>query len=148
MRNNNRKIYVLLLLLPFVMITACKVSYDSMLQDFNNKYFAPAAQKDLSVNDEGFEADGMLAPYYDFYEGYSSSLAGPADAAAYSWKTPVPDSEPVEYRELCKERVFNFMPGKDFATGSETKVILTVTNNAGTEYIDSTIIRINRQLPI
>ena len=148
MRITNRRFYVLLLLSIFGMFTACKVSYDSMLQDFNNKYFTPAAQKDLSVNDEGFEAETMLSPYYDFYEDYASSLTAPADAAAYSWKTPLPDSEPVEYRELCNERVYNFMPGKDFAAGSEIKVILTVTSNSGAEYIDSTIIRINRQLPI
>ena len=139
---------VLLLVYCLFALSACGISYDSMLQDFNKSYFSPEPEKERSVNDDDFEADKMLELAYDFYEGYASSLVAPADAASYSWTTPKSNTKPVEYKELCKERIYNFMPGKDFAVGSEIKVILTVTNTAGAEYIDSTIVRINRELPI
>ena len=129
-------------------ISACSISYDSMLEDFNKEYFAPEHKKEKSVNDSGFKAETMLEPSYDFYEGYASSLIAPADAASYNWKTPKANTEPVEYKELSRERIYSFMPGKDFEAGSEIKLILTVTSQTGAEYIDTTIVRINRNLPI
>lgn len=129
-------------------ISACDITYDSMLRDFNKEYFAPEHKKEKSVNDADFKAETMLEPSYDFYEGYVSSLTAPADAASYSWKTPKANVETPEYKELGKDRVFSFMPGKDFEAGSEIKVILTVTSKTGAEYIDTTIVRINRNLPI
>ena len=150
-----RKIKVKISCLSLVMFcfllisfSACKNSYDSMLEDFNQTYFSPENKKENSVNDDAFEADKMLNLTYDFYKDYASSLVGPADAVSYSWTTPKPNTKPVEYKELCKERIFNFMPGKDFAVGTETKLILTVTDANGTEYIDSTIVRINREFPM
>ncbi len=143
------RIALMLLFSIFIIsLTACKNSYDTMLEDFNKKYFAAENGSDKSIEDSSFVAEDMLAPVYDFYEGYSSSLLAPADAASYLWKSPKENTSPLEYKELCKEREFSFMPGKDFAVGSETKVILTVTSKEGTEYIDTTIIRINRDLPI
>ncbi len=148
MKTKFRIALMLLLFIFSISLTACKNTYDTMLEDFNKKYFAAESGKDTSVEDDSFIAEDMLSPVYDFYEGYSSSLLAPADAASYLWKSPKENTSPVEYKELCKEREFSFMPGRDFAVGSETKVILTVTSKSGTEYIDTTIIRINRDLPI
>ena len=79
---------------------------------------------------------------------FESSIVAPAGAVKYSWIIPLENTSPVQYKEVCTKQIYDFMPGKDYAVGSETKLILTVTDESGTEYIDSTIIKINRELPV
>lgn len=148
MKKVNRIISILIFLLFLPLIfSSCSGSYDDMLHDFNDSFFS-AEFHEKSIYDDDFVAEEMLELKYDFYEGFESSLSAPAGAVKYSWTIPKENTMPVEYSQVCTEQTYTFMPGKDYEAGSETKLILTVTDENGTEYIDSTIIKINRELPV
>lgn len=149
MKTINRSIFILIFPVFFLALifSSCSGSYEDMLEDFNDSFFSAEFQE-KSIYDDDFDAEEMLELKYDFYEGFESSLSAPAGAAKYSWTIPKENTMPVEYRQVCTEQTYSFMPGKDYEAGSETKLILTVTDENGTEYIDSTIIKINRELPV
>ena len=138
---------ILMIFTVLTLFVSCKSSYDELLEDFNNQYFS-LEYKEKTIFDDDFVAEDMLELKYDFYDGYVSSIVAPAGAVKYSWIIPLENTSPVQYKEVCTKQIYDFMPGKDYAVGSETKLILTVTDESGTEYIDSTIIKINRELPV
>ncbi len=125
----------------FVSISACSNSYNEMIDGFNAKYFSltPTPPIENSINDSGFNQETMLEVRYTFIEGYESTLPAPLGGASYSWKKMKHDGT-FEEPALCEERIFTFVPEESFEINAETKLVLTVTNEAGTEYIDTTII--------
>lgn len=136
-------VFVLILSISF---TSCKnvnnpKSYDEMLQVYNSKYFSltPTDPIEKNINDSDFNQSSMLDLRYTFIEGYESTLAAPVGGAKYLWQKQNHDGTFAE-TPLCEKRIYNFAPEEDFEINAETKLVLTVTNNSGTEYIDTTII--------
>ena len=81
----------------------------------------------------------MLELRYTFIQGYESMLVAPAGASSYLWKIQNSDGT-MQEDSLCEERIYTFIPEEDFEINAETKLVLTVTSESGTEYIDTTII--------
>ena len=116
-------------------------SYDEMLQIYNSKYFSltPTDPIEKKITDPGFTQESMLENRYTLIQGYETPLVAPMGGARYLWQKQNDDGTYVE-PALCQERVYSFIPEDDFELNAETKLVLTVTNEAGTEYIDTTII--------
>lgn len=116
-------------------------SYDEMLQSYNSKYFSltPTDPIEKKITDSGFTQESMLENRYTLIQGYEASLVAPMGGARYLWQKQNADGTYAE-PALCEERIYSFIPEDDFELNAETKLVLTVTNEAGTEYIDTTII--------
>lgn len=124
-----------------LLISACSNSYDEMIDGFNKKYFSltPTPPIEKRITDANFAQETMLELRYTFIQGYESTLVAPAGASSYLWKIQNSDGT-MQEESLCEERIYTFIPEEDFEINAETKLVLTVTNEAGTEYIDTTII--------
>ena len=116
-------------------------SYDEMLQDYNSKYFTltPTPPIEKRITDSNFNQDSMLEFRYTFIEGYEATLVAPLGGAKYSWIKLKHDGT-FEDSPVCEKRIYDFVPEKDFEINTETKLVLTVTDESGTEYIDTTLI--------
>lgn len=139
------KLKILLPLIIFIQIfalTSCGNSYDSMLKNFNDKYFSqePVPVEEETILDDDFDPDKMLERTYAFVDGFQTSLAAPAGAASYDWSIKDKKSKEGEAKSVCNKQVFDFMPGKFFKAGEESTLVLTVTDTSGTEYIDTAVI--------
>ena len=139
-------LFVVSILLLALSFSSCKhsytaKSYDDMLQVYNSKYFSltPTDPIENKITDAGFSQESMLEIRYTFIQGYETTLVAPAGGTTYSWKIQNSDGT-MQDESLCEERVYTFIPEEDFKLNAETKLVLTVTNDAGTEYIDTTII--------
>ena len=135
------------LFLSALFCSACKNNYDIMVQDFNKEFCVPDSKKipENSINEDGFVATSMLLPRYLFKEGYEVTLQAPSGGKTYNWELvnsvrgkTIKESE--EKTSVCNKQSYSFMPGEDFTIGTENKLVLTVTDDSGTEYIDTTII--------
>ena len=122
-------------------ISACSNSYDEMIDGFNKKYFSltPTPPIEKRITDANFAQETMLELRYTFIQGYESMLVAPAGASSYLWKIQNSDGT-MQEDSLCEERIYTFIPEEDFEINAETKLVLTVTSESGTEYIDTTII--------
>ena len=122
-------------------ISACSNSYDEMIDGFNKKYFSltPTPPIEKRITDANFAQETMLELRYTFIQGYESTLVAPAGASSYLWKIQNSDGT-MQEESLCEERIYTFIPEEDFEINAETKLVLTVTSESGTEYIDTTII--------
>jgi len=157
MKKIKQLLFSVFILFNGLLISSCANGYDEMLEDFNKENFSlePTAPKETSINAEGFKPESMLERRYTFYVDYEASLTAPAGGAEYKWVVEKASSEDgsnaggssgaVVRETVCTKRTYNFMPGRDFKTNTETKLVLTVTDSSGTEYIDTAlIIVINR----
>ncbi len=129
-------------------ITACNNSYDSLIEQFNQKYFQPE-QIDIepySVKNSGFNPSEMLMPVYTFSEGVCLILEAPQDATSYSWTLVQSDGSS---EELGNERFLIYQTPGLFKVREENDLVLTVTvtdaNGNVTEYIDRSVIIIRSQ---
>ena len=140
-----KKVLRLVLMISIISLTlfisACSNSYDEMIDGFNKKYFSltPTPPIEKRITDANFAQETMLELRYTFIQGYESTLVAPAGASSYLWKIQNSDGT-MQAESLCEERIYTFIPEEDFEINAETKLVLTVTNEAGTEYIDTTII--------
>ena len=139
--------------LSAIFFSACKnsvdeKSYEEMIVQFDSNNFTPYSKPapDFSITASGFVASDMLEPRYFLKEGFNTSLIAPTGGASYKWELVTRETdgrtgEKTEVRTvMSNERIFAFVPGEDFAVGTEHKLVLTVTDSSGTEYIDTTII--------
>lgn len=139
---------VISIFITAVFVSGCKNSYDNMVQDFNKENCIPESKKihEYSINDADFDANSMLLPRYFFKDGYEVTLTAPSGGKNYNWelinnvKGEKILQENEEKKSVCTKQSFSFMPGEDFVIGTENKLVLTVTDNTGTEYIDTTIV--------
>ena len=131
-----------------LLMISCSSSYDTMVQDFNKDYCVPESKPmpENSITEPGFVADSMLQPRYLFKDGYEVSLTAPSGGKSYNWElvykvtSKYSSEEKEERKSICSKQSYSFMPGEDFAIGTENKLVLTVTDESGTEYIDTTIV--------
>ena len=140
-----KKVLRLVLMISVISLTlfisACSNSYDEMIDGFNKKYFSltPTPPIEKRITDANFAQETMLELRYTFIQGYESTLVAPAGASSYLWKIQNSDGT-MQEESLCEERIYTFIPEEVFEINAETKLVLTVTSEAGTEYIDTTII--------
>ena len=140
-----KKVLRLVLMISVISLTlfisACSNSYDEMIDGFNKKYFSltPTPPIEKRITDANFAQETMLELRYTFIQGYESTLVAPAGASSYLWKIQNSDGT-MQEDSLCEERIYTFIPEEDFEINAETKLVLTVTSESGTEYIDTTII--------
>lgn len=129
-------------LLIFLLIFSCTNSYEQMINNFNENYFTltPTPAKESNLLDKDFDQEQMLEIRYTFIEGFNSSLVAPKGAAKYLWVEENLEDGQVQKKTLCNERIYVFLPENDFEVNKESKLVLTVTDEKGTEYIDTTII--------
>lgn len=129
-------------LLIFLLISSCTNSYEQMINNFNENYFTltPTPAKESNLLDKDFDQEQMLEIRYTFIEGFNSSLVAPKGAAKYLWVEENLEDGQVQKKTLCNERIYAFLPESDFEVNKESKLVLTVTDEKGTEYIDTTII--------
>ena len=129
-------------LLIFLLISSCTNSYEQMINNFNENYFTltPTPAKESNLLDKDFDQEQMLEIRYTFIEGFNSSLVAPKGAAKYLWVEENLEDGQVQKKTLCNERIYTFLPENDFEVNKESKLVLTVTDEKGTEYIDTTII--------
>lgn len=139
---------VISIFLTSVFVSGCNNSYEYMIQDFNKENCIPESKRihELSITDADFDADSMLLPRYFFKDGYEVTLTAPLGGKKYNWElvNNVKGKKILQENEekitVCTKQSFSFMPGEDFEIGTENKLVLTVTGNTGTEYIDTTIV--------
>ena len=124
----------------FLLLSSCTNSYEQMINNFNENYFTLTPPKENSLLDENFDQEQMLEIRYTFIEGFESSLVAPKGAAKYLWVEEELEDGQVQKKTLCNERIYAFLPESDFEVNKESKLVLTVTDEKGTEYIDTTII--------
>lgn len=129
-------------LLIFLLISSCTNSYEQMINNINENYFTltPTPAKESNLLDKDFDQEQMLEIRYTFIEGFNSSLVAPKGAAKYLWVEENLEDGQVQKKTLCNERIYAFLPENDFEVNKESKLVLTVTDEKGTEYIDTTII--------
>ena len=126
----------------FLLFTSCTNSYEQMINHFNDNYFTltPTPPEESNLTDENFDQSKMLENRYTFIEGFESSLVAPKGAKKYLWVEEDLEQGQIQKKTLCNERIYTFIPECDFEVNKELKLVLTVTDEKGTEYIDTTII--------
>ena len=137
------------LLLLLSILTSCANSYESMIVKFNKEKFTPEPHKeqDHSVEESGFDQSSMLDSRYLLKDGYEVTLTAPFDGESYKWEVITKEENRyapegfIERRKtVCDKQQYTFLPGNDYKIGTENKLVLTVTDKEGTEYIDTAII--------
>ena len=129
--------------LSAIFFSACKNSYDSMISDFNEKYFLPEPPRlpDYSINGADFVASEMLEPDYIFPIGYYVNVEAPEGADSYSWKCINADGTETE---ISTKRLLNYQIPGVFKVGETNSLLLTVTTKNGSgkviEYKDKAIV--------
>ena len=129
-------------------VFGCKNSYENMIEDFDKKYFVPENKEipEFSIKASGFNADSMLESRYIFVEEYEVTLPGPAGGTSYKWElhtNPVYTTETKDFSFIPETNSFVISKNIYHIESSETKLVLTVTDASGTEYIDTTKILIS-----
>ncbi len=146
MKKFDRLVFVSLIFLSFA-VTGCGNSYEKMVEEFDDKYFSltPTIGVEKKLTDSAFTQECMLETHYTFIKGFESTLTAPMGGIKYLWRKQNLDGTYVE-PSLCEERIYTFIPEEDFEINVETKLVLTVTDEMGTEYIDTTkIVVLNRE---
>ncbi len=130
--------------------TACNNSYESLVDQFNRKYFMPEQNnpEGYSVKNENFNPVEMLNPVYSITEGVYLDLEAPEGGDSYSWELIQDDGTPLQ-PPLSTERILYYKTPGVFVLREENDLVLTVTvtDKEGnvTEYIDKTVIIIKSQ---
>ena len=142
MKNIFKNLSIVAGLIILLLLSSCTNSYEQMINNFNQNYFTltPTPPKENNLLDEDFDQEQMLEIRYTFIEGFESSLVAPKGAAKYLWVEENLEDGQVQKKTLCNERIYVFLPESDFEVNKESKLVLTVTDEKGTEYIDTTII--------
>ena len=146
-----KKVYEVLLIVSAVLLLslfcACSNSYDSLIDDYNKKYFheVPSGTKEYTINSEAFEQTEMLEEAYEFSNGMSFSLVAPEGGASYKWTALVEDTQEkgkINKIEIGSEKTLLYSIPGVFRADVVNKLVLTVTDAAGTEYKDTALILI------
>ena len=124
---------------------SCKNSYNSVIDSFNGKYFHEEAsgERFYSIYSPDFNRNTMLADSYDLKKLMTLSLIAPDGGSAYKWTAIVQDIEDRHKEneiDIGNEKKLSYrLPGV-FRDDCVNKLVLTVTDNSGTEYKDTALI--------
>ena len=138
---------ILSLFLILISFISCSNSYDSMLDQFNRKYFSaePAKEEPYSVKSSKFVASEMLSATYTVPENVYLNLEAPDNADFYLWTYEKEDGSSVV---LGREKNLMYKTPGLMKVREENDLVLTVKvadeNGNLTEYIDKTIIIIKK----
>lgn len=136
---------IVLLVLFCGLFSSCKDSYNSVIDNFNNKYFHQEAsgERIYSIYSPDFDKSKMLSDSYELKNGMTLSLIAPDGGASYKWTALVPDYEDKNTEnetDIGDEKNFTYnLPGV-FRDDCVNKLVLTVTDITGTEYKDTALI--------
>ena len=125
--------------------SSCKDSYNSVIENFNHKYFQEEAsgERIYSIYAPGFNKSSMLADSYELKTGMTLSLVAPDGGVSYKWTAVVPDVEDRHKEnetDIGEEKNLSYRVPGVFRDDTVNKLVLTVTDYAGTEYKDTAFI--------
>ena len=126
-------------------LSSCSDSYNTVIENFNHKYFQEEAsgERVYSIYSPGFDKSTMLADSYDLKKGVTLSLMAPDGGLSYKWTAVVKDVEDKNKENETdigdKKNLSYRLPGV-FRDDVVNKLVLTVTDYAGTEYKDTALI--------
>lgn len=125
---------------------SCSNSYESIIENYNKKYFKEIPQegkREYTVDADDFDQCEMLAQVYEIEDGMNLSLVAPKGGSSYKWTAMVPveenEEEVIETVLSDKINLVYPFPGV-FKVNVVNKLILTVVDSSNTEYKDTALI--------
>lgn len=132
--------------LSALFFSACKNSYDNMIEEYNEKYFVKSylPQESYTTHSTDFNENDILDEFYcmEIESRYVFTAPDGGEGCVYEWKALVPskDSDGKDFMEphvIGNERTLNYQSPGVFKTDRENKLTVTVTEKSGKQYKDT-----------
>lgn len=132
--------------LSALFFSACKNSYENMIEEYNEKYFVKhyQPQESYTTHSKDFNENDILDEFYcmEIESRYVFTAPDGGEGCVYEWKALVPskDSDGKDFMEphvIGNERTLNYQSPGVFKTDRENKLTVTVTEKSGKQYKDT-----------
>lgn len=132
--------------LSALFFSACKNSYDNMIEEYNEKYFVKSylPPEPYTTSSKNFNEIDMLDDIISMQDGNRMILSAPegGEGCTYKWEgfAPGKDSEGKDCMKSIfveTERTLFFDAPGGFDKDRENKLVVTVTEKSGKQYTDT-----------